>query len=162
MFVYEPSANVHFLKLLFLIRPLFLILLLITDLVTLVWTQVLWQRTRCTLFAGFLITYDGVRCRHTLGGEVYHSNHFFFILFYFFHSMFERQSSQSRHLFWIKWNTLPHTCWGIKPTLWSSGSFWNISLVYKFVISYIYSLVCNRICLIPSQTNVRLGFWDNT
>ena len=43
---------------------------------------------------------------------------------------------------------------------WSGGSFWNISLVYKFVISYIYSLVCNGIHLIPSQTNVRLGFCD--
>jgi len=49
-------------------------------------------------------------------------------------------------------------CWGIKPTPWSSGSFWNISLVYKFVISYIYSLVCNGICFIPSQTNMGLGF----
>ena len=35
-------------------------------------------------------------------------------------------------------------------------------LVYKFVISYIYSLVCNGICFIPSQTNVRLGFCDKT
>ena len=51
-------------------------------------------------------------------------------------------------------------CWGIKLTLWSGGSFWNISLVYKFVISYIYLLVCNGIYLIPSQTNVRLGFCD--
>jgi len=33
------------------------------------------------------------------------------------------------------------TCWGIKPTPWSGGSFWNISLVYKFVISYIYLLI---------------------
>ena len=52
-------------------------------------------------------------------------------------------------------------CWGIKPTPWSGGSFWNILLVYKFVISYIYSLVCNGIRLIPSQTNVRLGFCDS-
>ena len=51
-------------------------------------------------------------------------------------------------------------CWGIKPTPWSGGSFWNISLVYKFVISCIYSLVCNGIRFIPSQTNVRLGFCD--
>ena len=36
--------------------------------------------------------------------------------------------------------------------------FWNISLVYKFVISYIYSLVCNGIRFILSQTNVQLGF----
>ena len=34
-------------------------------------------------------------------------------------------------------------------------------ILYKFVISYIYSLVCNGIRLIPSQTNVRLGFCDN-
>ena len=45
-------------------------------------------------------------------------------------------------------------CWGIKLISWSSRSFWNILLVYKFVISYIYSLVCNGICFIPSQTNV--------
>jgi len=51
-------------------------------------------------------------------------------------------------------------CWGIKPMPWSGGSFWNISLVYKFVISCIYSLVCNGIRFIPSQTNVRLGFCD--
>jgi len=42
-----------------------------------------------------------------------------------------------------------------------SGTFWNISLVYKFVIHCIYSLVCNGIRLIPSQTNVRLRFCDN-
>jgi len=41
------------------------------------------------------------------------------------------------------------------------GSFWNISLVYKFVVCYIYSLVCNGIRLIPSRTNVRLGFCDS-
>jgi len=51
-------------------------------------------------------------------------------------------------------------CWEIKPTPWSGGSFWNVSLVYKFVC-YIYSLVCNGIRLIPSQTNVRLGFCDS-
>jgi len=55
-------------------------------------------------------------------------------------------------------NLSKQICWGIKPTPWSGGSFWNISLVYKFVISYIYSLVCNGIHFIPSQTNVRLGF----
>ena len=37
------------------------------------------------------------------------------------------------------------------------GMFWNISLVYKFVICCICSLVCNKICFIPSQTNVQLG-----
>ena len=42
------------------------------------------------------------------------------------------------------------------------GRFWNISLVYKFVICCIYSLVCNRIHFIPSQTNVRLGFYDRS
>jgi len=40
------------------------------------------------------------------------------------------------------------------------GRFWNISVVYKFVICCIYSLVCNRICFIPSQTNVQPGFCD--
>jgi len=39
-----------------------------------------------------------------------------------------------------------------------SGTFWNVSLVYKCVICYIYLLVCNRIRFIPSQTNVWLGF----
>jgi len=51
-------------------------------------------------------------------------------------------------------------CWEIKPTPWSGGSFWNSSLVYKFVICYIHSLVCNGIRFIPSQTNVRLVFCD--
>ena len=37
-------------------------------------------------------------------------------------------------------------------------SFWNISLVYKFVICCIYLLVCNGIHFIPSQTNMQLGF----
>ena len=36
----------------------------------------------------------------------------------------------------------------------------EVSLVYKFVICYIHSLVCNGIRCIPSQTNVRLGFCD--
>jgi len=40
------------------------------------------------------------------------------------------------------------------------GMFWNISSAYKFVICYVYSLVCNGIHYIPSQTNVRLGFCD--
>jgi len=39
------------------------------------------------------------------------------------------------------------------------GMFWNISSVHKFVICYVYSLVCNGIHL-PSQTNVRLDFCD--
>jgi len=38
------------------------------------------------------------------------------------------------------------------------GTFWNVSLAYKSVISY--SLVCNRIHFIPSQTNLWLGFCD--
>jgi len=51
-------------------------------------------------------------------------------------------------------------CWEIKLTPWSGGSFWNISLVFKFVVCCNYSLVCNGICFIPSQTNARLGCCD--
>jgi len=39
-------------------------------------------------------------------------------------------------------------------------TFWNIFEYVRFVISCIYSLVCNGIRFIPSQTNVRLGFCD--
>jgi len=42
------------------------------------------------------------------------------------------------------------------------GMFWNISLVYKFVIHCIYLLVCNGIRLIPSQTNLRLRFHNTS
>jgi len=47
---------------------------------------------------------------------------------------------------------------------WSGWIFGNLlecfSLLYKFVICYIHSLVCNGIHFIPSQTNVRLDFCD--
>jgi len=39
-----------------------------------------------------------------------------------------------------------------------SGTFWNSYLVY---IHCIYLLVCNKICFISSQINVRLGFCDS-
>jgi len=42
-----------------------------------------------------------------------------------------------------------------------SGTFWNSYLVYKLDICCIYLLVCNGIYLIPSQTNLQLGFCDS-
>ena len=164
MFVYEPSANVHFLKLLFLIRPLFLILLLITDLVTLVWTQVLWQRTRCTLFAGFLITYDGVRCRHTLGGEVYHSNHFFLFCFTFFIPCLKGNlpnqdifsESNETHSPIPRDSTLCNLVTTIFPE-WDNNS-WHVSLTLVLSMS-VFWLGCPQFEILGSSENGWEGHW---
>jgi len=56
----------------------------------------------------------------------------------------------------------PSTYWEIKPRQWSGWIFGNLlecfSLLYKFVICYIHSLVYNGIHFIPSQTNMWLVF----